>query len=543
MRRTLVVLSLLPLLVLACDRNVIPTSADPLGGSAAVKSEFGLSVSPPEIEIERGATGSVAITIGRTTNFKKPVVLTMTGVPDGVSATLTPQVTEGDEAGVTFAVSPTAPLGTSTVTITGKANGRDPISVAIELTLTRPLVPITLDFCASDGPLWFAYQNDGEAWTPVTPDANATVFFKATDKVAIAFTRVRRGSTGFQLENAYATSVLYVTAEELKPLSGVTCTNEFGSKAISGNFTGLGPSENGVLSMHLIPFTVSGSAPAFNATRKPDQGRLDLIATRRFGGEPLSFIIRRGLDVPNGGSVAPLSFPSTEAVAAEFPAYSVTGLRGLDDRLSVDFWTGATPGGLPSYQRLVARFGSAVTGGGTYRAAPASLLAPGDRHELTIRTGFVEDYSGVTSVFRNAGPQNLAIGPSLSVPTFEQIPGSAPPRFRASFASQSEYGAAVRLIVNGGNVFTIDVTAAYAGGTPATWDLAIPDFNAVAGWISAWNFLPGNGVAMEATAWNTAAVDIPALWIETVIPPWARPFADGTVVQFAGRRQVVFAQP
>jgi hypothetical protein len=539
MRRTLV---LLPLLVLACDRPVVPTSTE-LGGSAAVKSEFGLSVSPAELEIERGATGSVAITIGRTTNFKKPVMLELTGVPEGVAATLAPQITDGNEAGVTFAVASNAPLGTSTVTLTGKANGRDPLSVAIQLTIVRPLVPITLDFCASDAPLWFAYQNDGEAWTPVTPDANASYFFKVTEKVTVAFTRVRRSAVGIQLANAYATSVMYVTSDELKTLSGVTCRNEFGNKSVSGNFTGLNSNENGVVSLHSIPFTVSFSAPAFSSPRKPDQGLLDLIATRRTGGEPTSFIVRRGLNLPNNGTVDPIAFASSEAVAAEVPAYSVTGLRGVNDQLFVDFWTGATPGGLPSYQRLVARFGTSVTASGTYRAAPASLLAVGDRHELTVRTGFNADYSGVTSVFRNAGSQNLAIGPSLSVPTFEQIPESPSPRFRASFASQVEYGAAARLVANGSNVFTVDVTAAYTSGTPATWELVVPDLSAVAGWNSGWNFTPGNNVALEATAWNTAAVDIPALWIETVIPPWARPFAEGTVVQFAGRRLVVLAQP
>jgi hypothetical protein len=539
MRRALVIV---PMLVIACapDRR-LPTTPE-LGAGAAIKQEFALELSPTEIEVERGAGVSATITIVRTEHFKKDVALSVAGLPEGVTASLDPQLAGGVSAVVSFAVSATAPLGTSTITITGKSNGRDAVTATLQLTIVRPLTPITLDFCASDAPLWFAYQNDGEEWTPLVPDANASVFFKATDRVAIAVTRGRRTAGGIALMGAVITSVLYVTAEELRPLSGVTCRNEFGDKVINGSVSGLGGSENGVVSLHLIPFTVSSFFPTFSGTRKPDQGALDLIASRRVAGEPVSFIVRRGMDLANEAVVPTINFASSEAVAAATPDYSVTGLRGVNDQMFLDFWTGATRGGLPSYQRLASRFGSAVTSSGTYRAAPASLLVAGDRHELTLRTGFNSDYSGVTSVFRDPGTQSLAIGPSLSVGTVGQIPGSSPPRFRATFASQSEYGATARMTANGGNVFTVEATASYYGGTPASWELATPDFTGVSGWSSAWNIGAFQNVVLEVSAWSAAAVDIPALWMDTTIPPWARPFADGTMVQFAGRRSVVLAQ-
>ena len=540
MRRTLVVL---PLLVLACDRPIVPTPTEltQVGASASLKTEFGLALSPTELEVERGANAAVTVSIPRTQHFKKDVTLTLGALPEGVTGALDVEKTDGEAATLSLAVSSTAPLGTSTVSITGKANGRDAVSAAFQLTIVKPLTPITLDFCASDAPLFFAYQNDGEDWTPVTPDANASVFFKATDRVAIALTRGRRGNTGIVLQNAYITSVLYVTADELRPLSGITCRNEFGNKAIAGTFAGLTGAETGSVSLHVIPFTVNSFSPTFRATRKPDQGALDLIASRRVGGEPVSFIVRRGLDVPNEGTVSPIDFGSAEAVAAEFQPYSVTGLRGVNDLFFDDFWTGATPGGLPSYQQLAFRFGSGVTPLGTYRAVPAALLMPGDRHELTIRTGFNADYSGVTSVFRNGSPQSLAIGPSLNVPTFAPVAGSASPRFRATVASQAECGATVRLIATASNVFTVEATAAYHGSTPATWELTIPDLTAVPGWSPDWNFLVGQGVVLELTALSAAAVDIPALWINSAIAPWARPFAEGTVVRFAARRQSLTA--
>ena len=543
MRRALLVLTVL---VAACDRQLpTPTSTEltQVGGPTVdIKGEFALTVAPAALEIERGAVGSTTISLVRSKNFKKPVAFTLGTLPAGVIGAVDPVETGGDVATVTFTVAANAPLGTSTVTVTGAANGREPLTVSVEITIVRPLIPVTLDFCASDAPLFFAYQNDGEEWTTIVPDANASVFFKATERVAIALTRVRRGTTGLPLTGAYITNVLYVMTDELQPLNRVTCTNEFGAKAINGGFAGLNTGDGGVVSLHVIPFTVNSFAPTFRGVRKPDQGALDLVASRRVGGEPMSFIVRRGLDVPNEGAVAPLDFNSSEAVPVELHPYSVTGLRNVNDLFFADFWTGAMPGRLPSYQQLAFRFAPALTAMGTFRAVPASLLMPGDRHELTIRTGFNADYSGVTSVFRNGAPQTLAIGPSLIVPTFEPVAGAASPRFRATVASQAEYGATARLIATQSNVYTVEVTAAYHGGTPAAWELVIPDLTALPGWDAAWNFLPGSNVTLELSAWSMAAVDIPALWINTAIQPWARPFADGSVIQFAARRQSLVAQ-
>src|SRR5687768_2696214 len=133
MRRTLFIV---PLLVLACEGPVpTPTELQPAGGSAAIRPEFGLEVSPTELSVERGAIASATIDIVRSNNLKKPVTLTLDGLPEGVTATIVPQVTDGEAAVVTFAASASAPLGTSTVTITGKANGRDPETTTLQLTV------------------------------------------------------------------------------------------------------------------------------------------------------------------------------------------------------------------------------------------------------------------------------------------------------------------------------------------------------------------------------------------------------------------------
>lgn len=46
---------------------------------------------------------------------------------------------------------------------------------------------IVLDFCPMSVPTFFAYRNDGEAWTRVSPDASGSFAFTAAPKVAIAF--------------------------------------------------------------------------------------------------------------------------------------------------------------------------------------------------------------------------------------------------------------------------------------------------------------------------------------------------------------------
>lgn len=88
---------------------------------------------------------------------------------------------------------------------------------------TQPVTPvppagrlaIVLNFCLQDNiyagergvPTFFAYRNDGEVWTPLSPDANGSFAFTAAPKVAITFVQGNQTQT-------YYTSAQAVLADD-----------------------------------------------------------------------------------------------------------------------------------------------------------------------------------------------------------------------------------------------------------------------------------------------------------------------------------------
>jgi hypothetical protein len=537
----------------ACAADVAPpTQLSRVGDRGAVSDSrpgFDLAIEPSSVTLAPGGSATAAITVGRDFPFRRDVVLSIASLPPGVTAVVDPATVEDVSATVTFTAVPGAGPIVADVTVAGEALGHVTATASIQLTVKSPLTPISLDFCASDPALWFAYRNEDGPWTRVVPDANGTVTFDASERVSIAYTRQKKSANGFLGLN-YITSVQHVTAQQLQPLSGVTCVSEFGSKTINGDVTGLSAGETAVVSLHVVQSSViSASAPSYRVQRKPDNGALDLVGVRRSStGLPVNVIIRRGLILENEAVVPTLDFAGAEAIAMEYPAYSVTGLRGSSDMLFVDFWTGSGPGQMPTYQRTVLRSGSAVGALGTYPAVPASLLAPGDRHELTLRSGPPQDAVGAAEIFAAGSPRSLAIGPSLATPSLTQSASAGGPLFTAEVASQPEYGGMARFIVNRfgnglTNVFIVDATSEYLGGTPPTWTLVMPDFSAVEGWNTAWGYVGGVVLTPEVHAFSASSVDIAPPWLDLTVPPLARTFGNVSSVRFASRRLAFTAAP
>jgi hypothetical protein len=81
-------------------------------------SDFSLSFPQGSLSILQGTSGAGVIQIGALNGFSGPVALTASGLPTGVTANFSSAGTTSLDL-VTFAVTATAPKGTSTVTITG----------------------------------------------------------------------------------------------------------------------------------------------------------------------------------------------------------------------------------------------------------------------------------------------------------------------------------------------------------------------------------------------------------------------------------------
>src|SRR5258705_2995226 len=90
------------------------------------------------------------------------------------------------------------------------------------------LTDMALDFCSGvDTPVFIAVQNEGQSWTRLTPDANGTISFKASNKVGLTFVSAGQG--------VVFTDVLYATKDELQPLADAACPELFGTKTLNGS--------------------------------------------------------------------------------------------------------------------------------------------------------------------------------------------------------------------------------------------------------------------------------------------------------------------
>src|SRR5262249_36269273 len=120
--------------------NSSEVSATPLA------ADFTLSANPSSLTINRGASGTSAITITRNGGCSASVALRASGLPSGVTATFNPATTTGTSSALTLSASSAATLGVMSVTITGTGGG---LTRATQLNLTVNQSP---DFSLSATP-------------------------------------------------------------------------------------------------------------------------------------------------------------------------------------------------------------------------------------------------------------------------------------------------------------------------------------------------------------------------------------------------------
>jgi endo-1,4-beta-xylanase len=120
--------------------NSSQVSATPMAAN------FTLSANPANLTINRGASGTSAITITRSGGFSSSVALSASGLPTGVTATFNPASTTGTSSTLTLAASGAAATGIVSVTVTGTGGG---LTRATTLVLT---VNAAQDFTLSANP-------------------------------------------------------------------------------------------------------------------------------------------------------------------------------------------------------------------------------------------------------------------------------------------------------------------------------------------------------------------------------------------------------
>jgi len=392
-----------------------------------------------------------------------------------------------------------------------------------------PPIDIALDFCATQTPVWFAYQNVGEAgWTRVLPDAEGTFRFSATRRVAIAYV--------YQNGADYETQIIGAANTELQAVSEVACLDESGAKNLNGSVVGSTGSQLSQISMFFSSVYLASNQSSFTLTQLADR-QMDLVASRvNVSGNATQtsdrVIIRRSQNYVNNASVPLLDFNGAEAFAPTTSAVNVTGVIGGEQTVLYENF-------FSQLKTSHVLYFSQLSGGGSVvvPTIPAAQTAAGDYHDLFIlaNTADGSSFRGAESYFRNPpSTQNLPMGPAIANPPqftslaqtpyvrlqmFQGIgPNSYDRAVSFEFTQQLQF-----------NVIRWSVTATegFFNFNPTAWRLDMPDFSGTPGWSNAWGLQTGTQIDWTVTAYYGR----PALLLG------AEP-TEGEGILFAGRQSV-----
>lgn len=347
---------------------------------------------------------------------------------------------------------------------------------------------VELAFCTGVfAPHWVAAQDGDEAWRRLEPVAGS--------RYQAPFT-TGRGGLAYVDGEGHNLVVNYGLAAEL----ATACAS--GSKHVTGTTANVG--ENGLASLALgsvRAFDYGSDTSPFDLWSVPD-GPQDLFAARfprgslRYPADRM--IIRRAQDVPPEGELATLDFGAAEAFAPVTAGISATGLNGPLDAEVTSWWYGDRGRTIA----MVMWSGAILQGATTWSAVPLEQLEADDLSFLEVTTYDASGrYRSVVTFLRTPGDRVVDMGPELNRPELTRVAESPYLRPRVLLASQASYGrVASARFYQVGLAVAVTVSAGYLGGTPATWDIELPDFSSVDGWSAAWGLDPGLNLRWDIIA-------------------------------------------
>ncbi|MEK7401709.1 MAG: hypothetical protein AABZ80_05025 [Gemmatimonadota bacterium] len=509
-----------------------------VGVSVAVTGAFTLSAQgfPATAAQGGGAIGTVLVV--RSGGHADNVTLAATGLPTGVTASFADSPTLNASISLSFSVAGSVAAGAYPITITGSAGGLANQTLQITLNVIAPpaTASLSMPFCASSLPAWFAYQNQGFPWQVITP-VNGVYTFQATATLTVAYAFVAGPGV-----NETDFSVLYATRAEL---AGQTDRDCAGPKTLTGSVTGATTSQSIRVAMGASTATPTAASPNFSLTGVASRA-LDLIATKgtiastslNIQVTPDMLIVQRNLNPADGATLGTLDFAG-QGFAPASSNLTVNNV-GTGDNINIGstFWSATNTYGIVHALQP-------TNTSNTLFSMPAGKLQAGDFHELvveTYQTGFA--FGRVNVAYLGAlADRTETLAPNLSTPGVNTISASPYTRLRGQLPVQAEYPTAARFIFfqAGGNaadrLVYVVATAGFLGGTPASnWDVAIPEFGLVAGLNNSW--LPSTSfVLYQAEAYSAPG---PVLFggvpsVGDVVRAAYRVTSSGTVVRAALR--------
>ena len=375
-------------------------------------------------------------------------------------------------AGLFFAAAATSACSLDVPTDTG---GNNPI-------------PIELDFCAGDVPVWFAYQHSSSDFTVIQPDANGTFSFPATNRTAIAFVR-QSGSDA-------RTDIIFTSNLDLEQISGFSCLDEVGAKQVNGSVAGLVSDQLGLVSMGFSSVYATSAQNNFTLTQLADRP-LDVIASRidvvNLEQHANRTILRRSQNPVNGSTMSALNF-STDGFDPVPNTATVSGVGGEAGFLVNNYFSQLGTSHILSYVE------PALEGANPFVSIPSLETASGEYHDLfaLATTSNGSGVRGVERYFRNAGNQSLVLGPALAEPLVSVMSATANGvQLRVQMIGQTSYSTMVTADFHQETNFastdvSLSVTASYFGGTPFEWNLPMPNFAGLPGYQTSWALKTGD---------------------------------------------------
>jgi hypothetical protein len=482
-----------------------------------------VALSSSSMNVAQGGGGQSTVLLARQNSNAGSVTLTATGAPSGMTVSFGESPTTASATTVTVAATGSVAPGSYNISISGAQPGLTPTPNAATLAVTVIAPPATVSmsvpFCQSNMPVWFAYLNDGFLWQRVNASGNSFTF-NATEKLAIAFT--------FQNGGASDVRFYFATRSEL---AGITDRDCVGTKNHTGTMTNVGAGQTALVAMGPAFEVASGSS--FLLEGVPDRA-LDLVSTRGTvsGGQftPDRMVVRRGVNLATSTAIPAIDFQAGDSFAPVSNTLSIAGVEAGENVYSENVFQGTTATSGLVYTA------EGTSGVQTMHSVPASVLGAGDMSELYIDAYNTQGTVAHTLVTYFGAPADRTetLGPLLTTPTVTVASTAPYVRERGQLSSQSAYNTAARFVFLQGSSpntkFVVVVqTAGYLGGAlPATWDLTVPDLTGVTGFTTTWMHASG-----QATAYSAEAFSAPGSTLFGGLP------TVGQVIKFAFRQSTV----
>jgi hypothetical protein len=491
--------------------------------------DYALTVTPTELTIVAGASGSATVSIQRT-NFTGEIALQLLNPPVGITGAFNPTPSTTNASALVVTVAANVAPGTYPLTIQGTATGPGVKTTTLTVTVPPPSTGGSIEylFCSESAtPVFVAYQDGDGPWQAVTGSSSGgatrfsfnltqgrggVMFVYLTPASIVAATdrtgtlrqvarpsgvrdkirsRVagRRNGTLIPSFSAdtYLTEVLYGSADELAEDGSGNCALTQPTKTITGTVAGVPVGAYGFVSLGGASDIFDGGIPNNPMTFSGvPAGVVDFVGMRTIpGNAPNKVIVFRNLNLPDGGSLpSVIDFDGSAATAPATATATITGAAGDDVEIFTELVTanGLTGGwsDLSPSQITTRPWGG---------LAPATMVN-GDYHGLIVFANPPDGSADVRVSLKFVGPvadQTLALGPAISEPSTSQISAGTYPRFRFQGTLPAEYNKGASLDVlsaeSSGNVFSILATSSYlaAAGNALAYDFTMPDVAGLTG--------------------------------------------------------------